>query len=160
MSEEKKYTKIEAHREFAKKTNHRVWELLEKKDRSPEEDEDMLQAAMTSLYHWKQVGTAVNDQRGRWILSHVYVALDKPQDAIKQAEKCQQITQSYPEEMEDFDLAFAQEGLARAYAISGDLERAKKHHQLASDLGEVIKDPDDKEVFLGDFQGGEWFGLK
>ena len=57
MSEEKKYTKKEAHREFAIKTNHRVWELLEKNDRSPDEDEEMLQAAMTSFYHWKQVGT-------------------------------------------------------------------------------------------------------
>jgi hypothetical protein len=61
--------------------------------------------------------------------------------------------------MKDFDHAFAQEGLARAYAKAGDLEKAKKHYQLAAELGEEIRDTEDKKVFMGDFQGGDWFGL-
>lgn len=160
MDKEKKFNLLEAQKEFAVKANHRVWELLEKPERSPEEDEEMLLAAMTSFYHWKQVGTTVNDQRGRWILSRVYIALGRSQEALEQAEKCQKITESYSDEMKDFDLAFAQEGLARAYALSGDLENAKKHRQLASELGEKIKDPEDKKIFIDDLQGGDWFGLK
>jgi len=36
MSEDKQYTLTEAHQEFAKRTNHRVWELLEKPTRTAE----------------------------------------------------------------------------------------------------------------------------
>ena len=160
MDKAKKFTLEEAQKEFAKSTNHRVWDLLEKPDRSPVEDEEMLLAAMTSLYHWKQVGTAVHDQRGRWILSRVFIGLGKSQAALEQAEKCVAVTQSFPDEMKDFDLAFAQEGLARAYAMVGDLDKATKHHQFASKLGEGIKNPEDKEIFMADLQGGNWFGLK
>jgi tetratricopeptide (TPR) repeat protein len=160
MNDEKKFTLEEAQRELAKKSNHRVWELLEKSKRSPEEDKEMLLAAMTSYYHWKQIGTAVNDQRGLWILSRVYIVLGQSQEALELAKKCQEVTESYPDEMKDFDLAFAQEGLARAYASAGDLEKAKKHYNLAFKLGENIKDPDDKKIFRDDLQGGDWFGLK
>ena len=106
-----------------------------------------------------QVGTALNDQRGRWILSRVYIALGRSKDALEQAIKCQEITESNPDEMKDFDLAFAQEGLARAYAMAGDLEKAKKHHKRASELGDMIKDPEDKEIFITDLKGGDWFNL-
>jgi tetratricopeptide (TPR) repeat protein len=160
MNEENRYTLKEAHLKFAKMTNGQVWNLLERSDRSPDEDEDMLLAAMTSFYHWKQVGSAVNDQRGRWILSRVYTSLGRAQDAVEQAEMCFEITESYQDEMEDFDLAFAQEGLARAYAMAGDLNKAKEHQQLAIKLGEEIKDPEDRKIFMDDLQSGNWFGLK
>jgi tetratricopeptide (TPR) repeat protein len=159
MSDEKKYSLTEAQQQFAKSTNHRVWDLLDLSSRTEGEEEELLLAANASLFHWLQVGTAVHAQRGHWMLSRVHVVLGRKDDALNQALRCQAITESNPDEMEDFDLAFAQEALARAYALAGDLNKARKHHQKAVALGEAIKDQEDQKIFLGDFQGGEWFGL-
>ena len=160
MSEEKELTLDEAHLKFAKSSFNGIWELLDKSKRTSEEDENMLLGAFTSLYHWKQIGTEVNVQRGYWMISRVFQVLGYADQALQWAHKCQAITEDSPSDMEDFDLAFAQEGLARAYAQSGDLKRAKKHFNQAVIFGELIQDPEDKLVFEKDFQGGNWFKLR
>jgi len=160
MGEEQKYTLPEAHQEFAKKTNGRVWELLDKPNRTTSKNEEMLLAAYASLYHWSKAGTVVNIQRGYWMVGKVYLSLGQKQSALDAALRCQELTDNNQAEMKDFDLAFAEELLARAYAFSGDQAEAKKHFQLAAELGENIQDPEDKNIFLGDLHGGEWYQLK
>jgi len=159
MSENIEGNLLETHLHFAKKTNQRVWDLLERSERSRAEDEEMLLAAYASVYHWKIAGTAVHCQRGYWMISRVYLTLDREDGALEWAAKCQEITDNNYAEMEDFDLAFAKEGLARAYALAGDLIEAKKHYDLSVELGEKIKDPEDKLIFLNDLQDGNWFGF-
>ena len=159
MSDQQYNTLQDDHLRFAKSIWNRIWELLEKDNRSPSEEEDLLLSAYASLYHWKQVGKEANLQRGYWMLSRVYLALGAADQALDWALKCQRITQEYTMSMEDFDLAYAQEGLARAYAMVGELELAKKHRHEAAVLSELIEDPEDREIFLGDFQGGDWFEL-
>lgn len=156
MSEDKKNPLKEEHLQFAKSTNNKVWSLLEKSVRSPAEDQEMLLTAYASLYHWMNAGTAVNTQRGYWMLSRVYQVLNQGETALEWALKCQEITENNLAEMEDFDLAFAREGLARAYALAGDLDRAKEQYDLAAELGTEIEDPEDQEVFMKDFKGGDW----
>jgi len=160
MCEEKLFTLPEAHLEFAKRTNHRVWELLDKSTRTAEEEEELVFAANASLYHWTQAGGAVESQRGHWLLSRVYVVLGRVQDALELAQKCQKITESNPDDMEDFDLAFAREALARSYALAGDIKQANKHLREAEILGQAIKDAKDQEIFLGDLNSGDWYGIK
>ena len=157
MSDEKKDSLKEKHLQFAKSTNNRVWDLLEKADRSLADDQEMLLTVYASLYHWMNAGTAVNSQRGFWMLSRVYQVLNRGEDAMEWALRCQEITDNKPGEMKDFDLAFAQEGLARAYAMTGSLDRAKHHYNQAVVLGQKIKDPEDKKVFVNDLSSGDWF---
>ncbi len=159
MKTHNSFTLEEAQQELAKGTNQRVWEMLEKSNRTPAEEEDMLLAAYTSLYLWKEVGTAVQVQRGCWLAAKAHIALDQSEDAVHWAEKCLQITEENPQEMEDFDLAFAQEVLARAYALAGDLKKAQEHRSRAVVLGEQIQDPEDREIFWSDFQAGSWYLL-
>lgn len=159
MTEEKLYSLDESQREFAKSIYNGIWGLLEKPDRSANENEIMLLSAFASLYHWKQFGSSVHFQRGYWMISRVYQALGDANQALYWAKKCQAITDNQSSDMEDFDLAFAQEGLARAYALSEDLEKAKEHYQKAVNLGEAIQGPEDKKIFQGDLNSGGWFGL-
>ena len=156
MYEKSKETLKGKHLEFAKSTNNRVWELLKKNERSPADDQEMLLAAYASLYHWMNAGTAVNHQRGYWLLSRVYRVLSQGEPALEWALKCQEITEKHLAEMNDFDLAFAREGLARAYAFSGDHERAKEQYDLAAGLGNKIMDPEDRQIFMKDFREGDW----
>jgi hypothetical protein len=62
--------------------------------------------------------------------------------------------------MKDFDLAYAQEGLARAYAMAGDLEVARNHHRRAVEAGKAIKDDEDREIFIGDLKAPPWFNAR
>jgi len=156
MSEEKELTLAEAQLKFAKSSFNGIWELLDKSKRTPEDNENLLLSAYTSLYHWKQVGTEVNLQRGYWMISRVYQVLGNADQALQWAIKCQSVTEDNPSDLEDFDFAFAQECLARAYALADDLDRAKEHYDLAVDLGKRIEDPEDQKIFMNDFQGGNW----
>lgn len=157
MNEEKEMTQIEAQLKFAKSSFNGIWELLNKTKRTPDDDENLLLGAFASLYHWKQVGTAVNIQRGYWMISRVYQVLGDADQALQWAIKCQAVTKDNPSEMEDFDPAFAREGLARAYALAGDIEKAQEHYDLAAELGDEIADSEDRQVFLNDFESGNWY---
>lgn len=160
MAEEEKYTLQEAHLKFAKKLNGETWDLLEKQDRSLEDEERMIHAAHASLYHWLQVGTAVNRQRGEYMLARAYAAADLGQEALRHARRCVQITIDHREKLEDFDVAFAYECLARAHACAGNADEALVFWQEAHKLGKAIADPQDKEIFERELYGGDWFGIR
>ena len=160
MSEEEKYTQEEAHKMFARTFFGKTWELLEKADRSELEDELMVHAAHASNYHWLQVGTGLNHQRGEWLIARAYSVLGLGGAALKHTKRCLALTEKYADLMEDFDLAFAYEGAARANAIASNQEEAQKYIQLAQDAGEKIGDKKDREYFFKDFEAGDWKGLK
>ena len=159
MEETRSFTLDEAHKYFAKSINSRVWELLQKPDRSQIENDEMLYAAHACTYHWKFAGTAVHQQRGEWLISRVHVILGHPQEALQHAERCFELTEDHKEMMADFDIAYAYEGLARAHALSGSQREADKYYRLAEGAGNAIEDEEDQSIFLADFQGGDWYGL-
>ena len=59
-----------------------TWRLLEKPERTPAEDEAMIAAAHASLEDWQRVGTAVNEQRGVWLVARAYVAAGQAEPAL------------------------------------------------------------------------------
>ncbi len=160
MDETKTYTLEEAHKHFAKSINGRVWELLEKPDRSQADNDEMLHAAHACTYHWKWIGTAVHQQRGEWLISHIHAVLGHANEALRYAERCFELTQMHKEVMKDFDIAYAFEGLARAHAMLGDQKMAEEFLYLAEQAGNGIANEEDKSIFMSDFDGGEWYGLR
>ena len=159
MTDPDVFTLAEAHRKFAMASNGLVWKLLDQPERSPDDEAAMLNAAHTSLFHWQHAGTAIHTQRGEWLLSHVYAVLKDAPACMRHALRCQALTDAHPEEMKDFDLAYALEALARAYALSGSQSAARDYYTRAAAAGEAIANEEDRKIFTGDFQGGEWFGL-
>jgi pentatricopeptide repeat protein len=159
MATEKRFTIGEAHKEFAKSTNGRIWELLDKENRTQLEDDELLYAVFASCYHWLKVGTGLHQQRGEYLISMVYVSLGVPQQALTHAKKCWELTEQHGDEMKNFDIAFAYECLARAYAMNGDVETGRRYYALAREAGEKIRDPADREIFDQDLRGGNWFGM-
>lgn len=153
------FTLEEAHAHFARSINGRVWELLQKSARSPDENDEMLNAAHACTYHWRFVGNAVHQQRGEWLVGHVHIVLGQAKEALRHAERCFEITQSHKDLMRDFDIAYAFEGIARAQAMLGDEKIAGQFYELAQQAGNGIADDEDRSIFMGDFTGGDWFGL-
>jgi len=158
-AEEKELTIAEAHKEFAVKTNGRVWELLGKADRSQPEDDELLYAAYASCYHWGKAGTGVNQQRGEYMIAKAYISLKYPIEARRHAKRVLELTDTYKVELKDFDFAYAYEVMARSLAMNGELEEARKYHLMSREAGDEITNDEDKKWFDGDFEGGDWFGL-
>jgi len=160
MSEDKTYSLQEAHQHFARTLNVQVWELLEKPERSPSEDERMIHTAHASCYHWLQVGTGLHHQRGEWLIAHVYTELELVEPALRHAARCLTLTDEFADLMQDFDRAYAYETVARANALAGNRAQALEYIQLAQESGQAISDEQSKAIFMGDFEGGNWHGLK
>lgn len=154
------FTLDQAHEKFAKSLNGRTWELLGKVDRTTAEDKEMVLAASASLYHWLQVGSAVNDQRGEWLLARVFTVLRKSDLALEHAQLCYELTEAHKAEMQDFDLFYAHEAMARALALNGDREKARGYKARAAAAAEKVADPEDKNIVMGDLQSGPWFDVE
>jgi hypothetical protein len=66
------------------------------------------------------------------------------------AQRCLVICEANPENVEDWDLAFAYEALARAHRVAGNEDEARRYEQLGREQAEVIADPEDRESLLRD----------
>ncbi|PKN95165.1 MAG: hypothetical protein CVU44_00330 [Chloroflexi bacterium HGW-Chloroflexi-6] len=160
MAEEKTYTVEQAHYFFALEFHTKTWELLEKAERSKAEDTHMLDFAHASLAHWRSIGTATRHKRGEWLVSRVYAVLGNGAEALKHAILSYEVFERNKNEMDDFDGAFVYEAIARAYAVSGQKTEALKFIGLAKKSAESIREKDDRDVFLAEFNSGEWYGVK
>jgi len=150
----------DAHPYFAKQLNNKVWELLQKPDRTKSDDELMVHAAHASCYHWLSAGTGLNQQRAEWLVAHVYTVLGYKESALRHANRCLELTREFSELMMDFDKAYAQECMARAFAMAGNRDEAKKYIALAEKEGQAIAKEKEKFIFMNDFKGGNWYGMR
>lgn len=125
---------------LAIKLFNETWDLIEKENRSMDEEALMIHKAHASLYHWLQAGTPLHEQRGEWMVSHVYAVIGRYEPAIYHAKRCMALTQQH--KFDDFDLTFAYEALARAY-LTSDYELFKTNYDLAvSSLSQIKKQGD------------------
>lgn len=159
MSEAEATADRQLHEALAKQVNGEVWALLDKPDRTVEEDERLVLAAHASAYHWLLVGSAVHHQRGEWMLAHVHTVLSVEAPARHHARRCLALTETFAAEMKDFDVAYAYEAVARAAALGEDSDSARRYLQLAEAQGARIADEEDRTIFLADLQRRPWFGL-
>jgi len=150
LAEEKRYTEQECHRKFAVECFNLVWSLLDKKERTKEDDDKMAHAAHASRFHWGEIGTAVEFERGEWQISRVYSVLKKPQSALYHAKRCLEIRRE--NNIGDFDITFAYEAIARAYAVAGKKFESEKYVSLAEEAGERIKSNEDRDYFISELQ--------
>lgn len=146
MTEEKKYTEQEYHRKMGVDLFNLVWALLDKKDRTKEEDDKTIHAAHASRFHWGEIGTATNLARGEWQISRVYSVLNQSQAAAYHGKRSLEICQE--NKIGDFDLAFAYEAMARAHALGGDKSQSAKYTKLAEEAAEEIEKKEDRDYFL------------
>ncbi len=141
-----------AHKWFAVETNNATWDLLEKTDRTAEDDRELLHVAHASALHWKKAGgNAANTARAACMVANAHAALGDGHAAIRHANHCVAVTEANPDLLEDWDLAFAYDALARAHGAAGDSDKAADLKAKARELGDLIAVPGDKSVF------DDWF---
>jgi hypothetical protein len=152
-------------RRFGVDTNNETWKLLDEGPPGPDapadERELFLYRAYASAFHWRQTdaATPANVARGEHLIARAAIAVGLPDVGLRHATRCLELCQTFPEAMEDWDPAFAEEAIARAHAAAGDLDEARSHRQRAAALGAAIAEDDDREVFLSELAREPWFGL-
>jgi hypothetical protein len=140
----------EEERQLAVDLFNRTWTLLELPARTPEQGDELIDTAHASAYHWLQVGTAANRARSQWQLSRVYVVLGRPEPALHHAHRCLAWCEANPEALEDWDLPYAHEALARSHALAGDADEARRHADRARELAAGVAGAEDREHLEAD----------
>jgi hypothetical protein len=143
-------TEQETHREFAVDLFNLTWDLLDKTGRSADENDKMIHAAHASRFHWGEAGTPLEFERGEWQISRVYSVLGRPEPALYHAQRCLAICEE--NDIGDFDIAFAYEAMARAYAVAGDAAKSKEYITLGEQASEQIEDKDNREYYDGELK--------
>ena len=141
--------KRDAERKLAVGLFNRVWTLMKTPTRSREDDDEMIHAAHASSYHWGVVGKAENRARGEWQISRVYTVLGRGEPAIAHAQRCLEICQQH--DLDDWDIAYAYESLARAHKTAGQSADAREFKKLARAAGDQIAELEDREHFDEDY---------
>jgi len=140
-----------AHRYFAAHCFNGAWNLLDKPDRTEEDNRLMVALNMASLYHWSQRPDCsdMNRSVGYWQASRIHAVLGLAHDAQRYAETCL----SFSGELEPFYLGYAHEALARAAALAGDRLRATEHVTLARACAAQVTDETERKMLLDDLAG-------
>jgi uncharacterized protein YndB with AHSA1/START domain len=146
------------HRRHGIDANNSTWELLDGRELSDDEVDDVLGRAYAAAYHWRRAAgrEPVNDARASWLVSHVHAVLGQGDLALHHADRCAAVVASAG--LGDFDLAYAHEARARALACLGRLDEAAP--ELAAARAVPIADDEDRKILDGDLASGPWYGLE
>ncbi len=136
------------HRKIAVECFNGTWDLIDKKDRTEEENFEMLHKAHASRYHWGFVGKPMNFARGEWQISRVNSLLGLGESALFYGKRSLDI--ALKENLGGLDLAFGYESVARAYAVLGKRDLAQENVALGIKAAETMEDEDDRKYTLSE----------
>ncbi len=139
-----------AHKHFAAHCFNRVWDLIEKSERTAEEDQMMVQLTLASLFHWSQ--RPDNDDRrrsiGYWQASRVHAILGHTSEALRYAELCL----VYSHALGAFYLGYAYEASARAAKLAGDTANFRKFLTAAEAQARSVSSKNDQTLLETDLK--------
>lgn len=138
------------HRRLGVDLFNEVWRLIEKTDRSAEDDLAMIHAAHASRHHWQIAGDAKNWCIGEWQIARVYSTLGRAEPARFHAAEALRLAQAHV--LGPFLTASAHEGLARAAMVAGDFAAFDRHFAEAQRSGAGIADDEDRQVWRADME--------
>lgn len=141
----------QAHRHFSVSCFNNAWGLIDKQNRTPEDDQQMLLLAFASIWHWTQRPDSTDKHLsiGYWQVSRLYSLLDDADNARRYAQLCLDKTPTD----DPFCLGYAHEALARAETIAGNMSSAGEHLAQAHDHASAVTDPNDRNLLVDDLEG-------
>ena len=148
MENSSRFDTEHAHQFFSAHCFNAAWELINQPERTPAENEQMIQRALASLWHWTQRNdcTDKNLSIGYCQVSRVYALASEVDNARKYAQLCLDITLAD----DPFCLGYAHEAMARAEFLAGHAELAKDHIAQARRFADDITDAQDKQLLVDD----------
>lgn len=150
MSKEPEFDVNAAHRFFSGQCFNKAWDLIDRADRTPQEDEEMIRLSQASIWHWTQREdcTATHMSTGYWQASRIYAILGQADNARRYGQLC--LDASRGEDVAPFYLGYAYEALARAEAVAGNRAKTEQYLTQARQIAEQVPDADSKKWLLDD----------
>lgn len=146
-------------KKFADAAQELAHKLLAQEKITKEEEAQLMTAAQAAVFIWSKVGTPLQVARAHWLASQALCRAGEGKLAYLHAQLCDfKVKQS--NDRKDYDEAFAIEALSRSYACKGDNELGLKMKRVAKELGQKIKDPQDREAFHKQLSSGPWFAIE
>jgi hypothetical protein len=136
------------HKFFAAQCFNQTWDLIDKAERMPEEDEQMLLCALASLYHWAQREdcTRQNLSVGHWQAARVYALLGQAENARHHGGRSLEFSQGEG----PFYIGYAYEALARAEAVAGDGVKRDEYLVEARRQANLVPEAEARQMLLDD----------
>ena len=137
-----------AHRHFSVYCFNRAWDLIEKADRTAEDDRSMTTLCQASIFHWSQRPDCEdrNMSIGYWQASRVAALVGDPAGARRYAETCM----AYSGDLGPFYLGYAHEALARAAVAAGESASTREHLARAEALVPLVSEKKARERLAKD----------
>jgi hypothetical protein len=150
MSEEPEFDSQAAHRYFSARCFNQAWDLIDKEDRTPQEDEEMLRLSFASHWHWSQRDDywAEKASIGYWQVARIYALLGQADNARRYGRLSLEASQE--EGVGPFFRGYACEALARAEALAGDLAKAEEYLSVARNAAAEVREAEDRDLLLAD----------
>ena len=151
MTPSPSFDRVAAHKYFSTQCFNQAWELIEKPDRTPEEDLRMVTLNQASLFHWQNRPdcTDQNLSIGYWQSSRIQSLLGNPAEARRYAELCLGLSL----ELDAFYLGYAHEALARASQVAGERAEALEHLERARHQARRVSRAEDRVLLEKDLDG-------
>lgn len=134
---------------LARSLFNETWDLIDKPNRTDEDNIAMLHKAHTSCFLWREANNPVNNARGEWQVSRVYSLLGMGEPALLHGRYS--LSLCLENSIGGFDLAFGYEAVARAYHTLGNTESAEANKALGLAACAQILEQDDREYALASF---------
>lgn len=142
--------KAELHKYFSVHCFNEAWKLIDKQNRTSEENDEMVHYALASLFHWSKRKDCTDRHKsiGCWQIARCY-ALTRN---LEQAERYGKLCVKFSENEGPFYLGYAHEALARVHSIDGNADLRNEHLQFAKNLCDKINNKEEKEILLADLK--------
>jgi hypothetical protein len=131
------------HQRFAAAANNRAWELSEQ-TRNVAEDQEMLNAAHASAWHWTKVGTELNRMRATMLLAEVHALLGLGLSAMAYAEEMRAYFLGV--QSPDWEVAFVHVVHAHAASAAGETEKHRASYGLALAALEAVSNEEERGI--------------
>ena len=152
MANEPDFDLAAAHKYFSSACFNHAWDLIDKANRTPAEDHEMIALCLASLWHWSQREdcTPTNLSIGYWQASRIYALLGQAENAMRYARLCLNV--SHTSDVLPFYLGYAYEAMARAASAAKDHEQVAECLAKARRVAAAVPDPEEREQLLGDLE--------
>jgi hypothetical protein len=152
-------THADGHRMFSSECFNRVWELIDRFDRSDDDTELMIDSAHASRFHWRMRDDVDprNMAIASWQLSGVYTAAGRSDEALRHGQESLDICMT--NSLSPFLSGYAFEALARAALLGGDDEAARRHLEAAKDAATRIEDDEERTILMDDIEAAARAGI-
>jgi hypothetical protein len=141
---------VKTHKKLGIDYFNATWALIDKPDRTPDDDYNMILTAQASRFHWGFAGTQVEFQAGDWLIAKVYYLLGHKEECMFVAKRCLDIC--LRENIGGFNLAFAYESMARAFKLSGDMAKFEEYQKIALEKANLVEDKDDRNYTISEIE--------